>query len=284
MRIASGSLSEELQPILKVRVAAMKNSPKTTFAPVLMGAAAGLAAGALSAFFVLESKRSEPAVPAEGLAPRAVGSVESVGITGKQFDALKSQLEELQMRVAFAEAMAREARQPVALDEVEPALEMAAASDPLAQLGDLSAPVSGEFKQGVEQVMQDVRDAERRERDARRTEAIEVRTEDRLANLVTELGLTPVQTDQMREHMTEYEKKRGTLLQEARDREDFYGMRESMRDLRRESQESLATILDPTQLERFEEIDDSFRGPRDRGGRDDGDRGRGRDRDRDSGS
>lgn len=235
-------------------------------------AAAGLIAGGLSPLLFsgsITGSRSATPAAAPGLTPRETASEDPESETlAAELEALRSEIEALQMRIAWLESDADDRREPVAV-----ASELAEASDTesdalVAALSRPGEPLPEQLKLGVEQVLQDVRDAERAERAARRAEVLEEQTEERLTELVTELGLTPVQTDQMRDHMTAYAKKRADLMDTARENGDFMSTRESMRDLRRESYDALATILDPVQIERYRELDDDRRGGRDRRGRD----------------
>ena len=237
---------------------------KSTFT-ILAGAVAGLAAGMLGVLLTTDDgPRAQPAAT-EPLLPAETTSEATEALAG-ELAALTDEIENLRARIAWLEEAAANPRQPVDTSP-EP---LAQADEELTELATALAtpgrPLPENLKVGVEQVLQDVRQAERAERDARRAEVIEERTEERLTELVDELGLTPVQTEQMRTHLASYSTKRNEIFETARESGDFFNVRESMRDLRRESDEALALILDPTQLDRYEELDDN-RGDRDRRGR-----------------
>jgi len=229
---------------------------------IAAGTVAGFLAGSLSPLIFGPVETKAPAlalVPSSRPAPETVQPSPSP----ERLDALRSQIDVLELRLAVLEAGASDRREPAEEGPGDPLAEAAeerALSELASALQKPGSQLPDTLKLGVEQAVQDIREAERLERDAQRAEALIDRTETQLASLVTALDLTPVQTDAMRDYITTYEEKRTQLREDARDSGDFNSIRESMRTLRDESRTSLALILDPTQLELYRETEDDRRG------------------------
>ncbi|MFT5050729.1 MAG: hypothetical protein ACI8QZ_002132 [Chlamydiales bacterium] len=241
----------------------MKN---TLSIAIAAGAVAGFLAGSLSSLVFSPTLARGPAA---GLEPVAATPAGGSAPSPEVYAALRSRLDELTMRLALVEAGADHRREPAG-NLPDLALANGGEDETLAELASaLGTPgkeLPDSLKLGVEQVVQDVRNAERQEREAERAEAQSERTETRLSELVTALDLTGVQTNEMRDYMTDYAEKRAELMETARASGDFYNVRDSMRTLRDESRTSLALILDPRQLELYQETEDDGRGRGERRG------------------
>ena len=146
----------------------------------------------------------------------------------------------------------RVARDPRSAGETDPALP--GRIEPLASRARPEAAeepdASGPFVDTVYSALQEIRADEERERDVLRQEAREARVEARLERLVDQIGIGGYQMDQMRELLLWRETTRDELraAEGLRDRE---GIKEDYRAMREETEDRLAGILLPEQLDAY---------------------------------
>ena len=168
---------------------------------------------------------------------------------------------------------------PVAL-EVEQELFEERVRDALARIDRDHSPRPALLPE-VEQAVRVLEEEKEREQQAAREQAIAERIEERLERAAKELTLAPDQINDLRTSMTDYSLKSTEMFTNARESGDFGSVREEVRALRKEAEESLTAIMTPTQYEQYRESELNllgFGGPdRGRGGGGGGDRG-GRDR------
>jgi hypothetical protein len=121
---------------------------------------------------------------------------------------------------------------------------------------------SPEFVATVGRALEEIRAQEEAEREAARQEMMRQRIEDRVARLQESLGLSNVQTRDMRTVLLDQESKRDELFASMRDGQgDPMSMRESMRTLRDETSTALQGILTADQYQTYRETErDDFRG------------------------
>lgn len=228
---------------------------------LVTGIVSGAVAGGLAAAVTVVLLASDEAPPPTARAATPAGDAQlaaRVAALEKERDDLRMRLGALEQRPAVA-AAPRETVAPIEGDE------LAALQDELHALaGALRDPGSGDlppgFVEGVGQALDAIRAQEDREREERRQEVLEERIDERLAELAQELGLTRVQTGELRTAYLDLDAKRTELFRNARDTGDFGSVRDGFRDLRRDTDAALERILTPLQLEQYRELEDDRRG------------------------
>lgn len=145
----------------------------------------------------------------------------------------------------------------------------------VAAMNDPEAVLPETLRAGVSQALDDIRAQEERERDERREAAAEKRLEDRIAKLASDLGLDHIQVGEMRNILVTENTNRTEMFTKMREGGDFGNMREAWGKLRDDTNDALAKVLTPIQMDQYKESGGTgmnFRGGGfDRGGR----RGRG---------
>ena len=253
--------------------------------------AAGLVAGLGGGFLAGHSLTPQSGeAAAAGLAPAGqVLSGDSLTPSGPNTAQLKRTIDDLSQRVTWLEQERSALERLVQRLEGETSTQEALAGEPGESLSELVAalerpngPLPEPLRLSVEQAVADLRTAEQEERERALAEARALRLDQRMNELVQELSLTSAQTGLLREHLETYEQRRNEAREAAMELGDFGSMRDAMRTLRDESRANLETILDGSQIERFEELDGGGfgRGGGGGGGRRDrgGDRNERRDR------
>lgn len=259
---------------------------------LLAAAVVGAVSGALGAFLVQSfSGRAEGearGAPASDLdRSETVTSAADPGL-GRSLDelrmgdvALATRLDELETRLASVTSRAPAAASG-AFDGRLPSAEVS--PERLASmLGD--GTNSPEFVATVGRALEEIRAQEEAEREADRQAQQRQRVEDRVSRLQETLGLSNVQTRDVRTILLDQEEKRDALFTSVRDGQgDPMSMRDSMRDLRDQTHTALQGVLTADQFDAYRETErDDFRGGfggggfGGRGGRDAGggdDRGR----------
>lgn len=177
--------------------------------------------------------------------------VEQVAALRKQNEELTTRILELEMTASTPRAQSREALAVGPHPELEELKDELSAL--MASMQDGSDNVTPAFTASVTAALEDIREKEEAERDARRAERRAERLDERLADISEKLGLTPTQTDDLREHYNVFEEKRNALMDEARDSGDWGNMREVFRGLRDESNTALQAILTPSQYDQYQE-------------------------------
>lgn len=227
-------------------------------------ALAGLTGVAAVAVIVLvlreprSAQRGESVADASGAALADVAR--SVEALAAEVRALRERQERLDLRVADVEARPDPAPAPAREvvpagpppEKVEQALEMVAAiQDPSKG----SAPGLESF---VLDVLQEKEQRERTEREERRRTAVQDALQERVAELATELGLSPYQSQELSGILSGEATRRDALFAELRDTGvwDRRTMRDSMIKLREETDGALQTVLTPEQLARYRELEE----------------------------
>jgi hypothetical protein len=248
-------------------------------AGALAGAVAGLAA---SSFFA--PARETASDPAKiSLSPGGSADIGGTSEIRAELETLRAKNVDLSQRLAELEDLrweleqtrvpARENPSDVAID-VETVDQLRRLT---AALEDPGTPLPENLLAGVSSALQTIREEEDRERDEQRRAAEAERFDERIVDLTDRLGLTLVQTDQMRGHMETMSDRRSELMREARDSGDFGSIRQQMRGLRDEANAGLGEILTPAQFDDYREIEreegNPFGGRGGRRGEDEGRRG-----------
>lgn len=253
---------------------------------ILAGAAAGFVGALVPSLLSpgpARGERAQQVAPAEpgdqAYDDRSLrGDIEDLRMLGEDLNLRLRSLEEQGM---FADA----GRAAVAPKEMDPA----SFGDDLAALATAlrEGRTTENFQVLVASALDEIREQEDQERQAREHEQMLERTELRLTDLTEELGLTPYQVKELRPLLVAQEEKRMELFTAMREGTgDFSNVREQMRTIRDEHIQAVSVVLAPEQLEKYE--DQGFRGGpgfgrgdfggRSRegdGGRDDGGGGRG---------
>lgn len=236
---------------------------------LLAAAVVGLVSGALGAFLVQSfagsgeaAARSAPtSEPARG----AVIAPEDGDGLGHSLDelrmgdvALATRIDELEARLASVAS-----RAPAALTaSVDGRLSASEVSPErlASMLGDGAS--SPEFVATVGRALEEIRAQEEADREAERQALQRQRVEDRVARLQESLGLSNVQTRDLRTVLLDQEDKRDALFSSIRDGQgDPMSMRDSMRDLRDQTNTALQGILTADQYDSYRETErDDFRG------------------------
>ncbi|MCB9898154.1 MAG: hypothetical protein H6825_09140 [Planctomycetes bacterium] len=142
----------------------------------------------------------------------------------------------------------------------------------------------GPFLDTVASALETIRQREDEQREADRKALMEQRLDERLGELATEIGLDTWQQNEMKTLFTDTGARRDEIFAKARESGDFGGMRDAMQAIDAERGSKLASIMTPSQLEKYNEmggIERGFFGGPGRGGfggfggRDRGDRGPG---------
>ncbi len=165
---------------------------------------------------------------------------------------------ELQLMSLSAEANARP--EPVVLAEVQPVVEDPEVDAVVAALTDSDSALPETFTEKIGDVVQALRDEERRQRDEERDQARADALEQRLEELAKELQLDAYQVNGMRDIFADSQTKRGELFETARATNDWGNLRESMETIRGEADEALGQLLSPTQMEQYEEAQGGWGG------------------------
>ncbi len=204
------------------------------------------------------ARRGESVADASGAALADVAR--SVEALRAEVRALRERQERLDLRVADVEARPdpapAPAREVVAAgpppEKVEQALEMVAA------IQDPSKGAAPGLESFVLDVLQEKEQRERTEREERRRTAVQDALQERVAELATELGLSPYQSQELSGILSDEATRRDALFAELRDTGvwDRRTMRDSMVKLREETTGALQTVLTPEQLARYRELED----------------------------
>jgi cell division protein FtsB len=124
-----------------------------------------------------------------------------------------------------------------------------------AALTDPSSGTSPALEATVETALLDIQERQREEREIEREQRRQERLEERIASLTQTLGLDAYQVDEMRLIHDEQSTKFRSVFTEARESGDFGGVRDTMRELRDESQARVESVLSGSQLEIYNELD-----------------------------
>ncbi len=239
---------------------------------LLITAAIAAAAGSVGAAVTTLALCDAPAqAPAASIAPTGAGDA----ALRAQLDELRTENRDLVFRVTALETRPApsESREAVAAP-VEVARASAAATEPLTAAAVPPTQLHG----AVEDALRTIREQEDRDRDERRRQAELERLDRRLEDLAEQLGLAPYQTNDMRTILLAEDEQRDAMFAQARESGDFFDVRDTMRELRDQTQAKVAEVLTPAQYEKYQELDRGwgFGGGRGRGGDDEGGRrGRG---------
>lgn len=137
--------------------------------------------------------------------------------------------------------------------------------DLVTSLRDPDAPLPDTFRQEIASVIADVKAKEEKAREEERAKRDQERFEQRMAQITTELKLTPYQSNEMRKTLAAEEKKRDELRTKMFDGSgDFQAMRDTFDKLRAETKTELSKVLTTEQLATY---DEKFSNPFGRGGR-----------------
>lgn len=225
-------------------------------AAVLAGAIAGGGSALIAGAVLSGSEASkEPAAVSPG-DDLTAGLADELRQIREQNQALADQMRELEMRLA---AVRNEGPRQVATEPEPNATDAEELQELVAVLRDPSSPPPANFTESVGRALEQIREEEDRERDERRQEAFQERLDERLADLALELGLTQDQTNDLRDLYVDMSVRQREMMEAARELDDWGSMRDQMRGLRDEMQESLAKVMSPNQLERYEELGGSGR-------------------------
>jgi len=222
------------------------------FSGVALGTRAGRAAGAAS-----DAARAVGPDGARDLEQEVVALRDQRAALLDRIDALEMRLTQLEARPA-AVAPAREA---VALEDT--GAQLTALKDLVAALEKTEVASSPAFEALVFDAIETKEELDRQARDERRRQQEEDRLAARLLELEQELGLSPQQSKEMGAVLANESARRDELRDQMRsgDAIDRDSMFESFRALREETQTSIAGILAPDQLTRYEELQAERRGP-----------------------
>lgn len=227
---------------------------------LLPGALAGAVAGGLC-FGILSLISASPAVePGPGLAAVAPGPAAAELDVDEQLTALRAEnqmlsgrLGELEARMSAGGSLAAQ-RQVLGDESAVLAPEEVAVLKQLAgSMPDQTGTVPAGLYGSVAQVVSDLEDQEREERDARRREAELERFDERMTEMRAELGLDDGQADAMRGHYMQRMDSREQILNEARETGDFFSIRDSMRESQDLYDAALEGVMSPAQFASYQE-------------------------------
>ena len=243
---------------------------------VLLALLAGAFAGAVITPVVNIATSSAPAAKAAAVVPG--GGPDTMLQT--QIDELRAESRSLGDRIdMLGESLAGldGGRIPVAASSID-LDELAARVAALQEAVDgkkSAVPLS--FRNNVAAALDSIREEEERAREQEREDARVQRLEDRLGQLASDLGLDDFQVGEMRTILNNEALLRNELMAGMRDGGDMGNMRDTMRELRDQTRESLSTVLSEEQLQKYQEQDRGFgRGGFGGGGFGGGGRGGGR--------
>ena len=112
----------------------------------------------------------------------------------------------------------------------------------------------GPFLDTVASALQTLRDQEEKQRDEERRAMMEQRLDERLAELATEIGLDTWQQGEMKTLFANSGEERGKIFEKARESGDFGSIRDAMAALEVNTNGKLASIMTPSQLEKYNEL------------------------------
>lgn len=236
---------------------------KTLLIAILAGGAAGVG-GSLAAGALLRCSTSPAEDPAASARPAGVTrSVDELAGLRAELATLRQTNERLEARIAGLELGPRDARAPASAAENEELASLRGeVADLIFALRTPDAPPPASLQSAVRRTLEDVRQEEQRQRELEREQERIERMNQRIDRLVGELELAPYQVDGFRRAMAESEARRDAAMALARDGTDWGQARDAMRDLREQTEASMAGILTPDQLAKYSELQD----PRGRGG------------------
>ncbi len=177
---------------------------------------------------------------------------------------LRKENADLRVRVATLESTVSrlaggtgaESRAPVAVGSADDVVPQSASTRDFLDAFASEGRVPELFVARVGEALDEIRAAEEAARIEAETVAQAERVEERLVRLRDELGLSGYQMDEMRGILVAEEASRSELWSSVRDGGDRGSMRDRMRDARDELNTRLSEVLDPDQLERYQESRD----------------------------
>ena len=230
---------------------------------LIPAAVAGAAASALCfGFLSLMTSGSTPVansgseVAAVGPAPASAGTdlSERLIALDTENSMLSARVSELENLIAGGggaltgrQVVGEEAVAALAPEELSILKQLAAATPS----GDGTVPPA--LYVSVAQVVSDLEDQEREERDARRRELELERYEERLVEMRAELGLDDSQADSMLGYYMQRVDSREQILNEARESGDFAGIRDGMRESQDLYDTAIEGVLSPSQFATYQE-------------------------------
>lgn len=217
---------------------------------LLVSSLAAVAGGAVGGFVVTSSAPATNEMA-------AAGPDDVVALKKSLADVLRAN-EDLRVRLDVLESrpIANASPERVATAEIgapskqlEPELR-----DLVSSLRDPDAPLPDTFRQEIASVIADVKAKEEKAREEEREKRDQERFEQRMTQIVTELKLTPYQSNEMRKTLSAEELKRDELRTKMFDGTgDFQSMRDTFDKLRSDTKTELAKYLTTEQITTYDE-------------------------------
>lgn len=219
-------------------------------AVLLISTLTAIAGGAVGSFVVTSSSPAQDALGA--VAADDVASLKkSIADLVRVNEDLRARLDVLESRPLANDTPTRIETAEIGAPSkaLEPELRELVSS-----LRDPDAPLPDNFRQEIASVIADVKAKEEKAREDERAKRDQERFEQRMAQITTELKLTPYQSNEMRKTLAAEEKKRDELRNKMFEGGgDFQSMRDTFDKLRTETKTELSKYLTNEQITTYDE-------------------------------
>lgn len=231
--------------------------------PLILVCLASGAVGATATHFLNPAQK--PAGTSESVADLrdAIASLRSdMQSRDETIRTLSASLDRMESEASLVGFMPERTQVPKSSDEPRGDAIPAAVGSQRIQIGDTVIP-QAQFENWVRQASDNIREQERLQREAERKIREGERTEERIAQLTTELGLDVRQQSEFRRFFEEQNTKRTEMMDQMRNGGaggDRQAMRETFQKLRDEANADLQTFLSGDQYERYQASNQDFGG------------------------